>query len=224
MIMDRVAVLESGLEVFGRLSASFTHDLKNILAIINENAGLLEDLCFMLEKEGFPNLEKFRKTVGKVQVQIKRADLLIKTMNTFSHGNDDELATVSLEDHVRVLLLLTKRLQDRSGVTVEVESTEEPLELVTKPFFLHCLIWLWLESIMSSCSEENRVRISLNKDKNRIAILLTGMNSQKFSDEMRHLQNDADALKNLVQAEYAWCPDRGEFHVFLPGKMGVHTR
>ncbi len=44
---------ECGLQCFGSISASISHELKNALAIINENAGLLEDLSFMAEK-GLP--------------------------------------------------------------------------------------------------------------------------------------------------------------------------
>jgi len=41
---------ENALKFFGKMTASISHELKNVLAIINENAGLLEDLCAMAEK------------------------------------------------------------------------------------------------------------------------------------------------------------------------------
>ena len=40
----------SGLQFFGKVSASISHELKNVLAIINENAGLLEDPRAMLNR------------------------------------------------------------------------------------------------------------------------------------------------------------------------------
>jgi hypothetical protein len=36
-------VAETGLQFFGKMTASISHEIKNVLAIINENAGLLED-------------------------------------------------------------------------------------------------------------------------------------------------------------------------------------
>ena len=43
-------IAETGLQFFGRISASISHELKNVLAIINENAGLLEDLTSMADR------------------------------------------------------------------------------------------------------------------------------------------------------------------------------
>ena len=42
--MNRNRVQDGGLFFFGKMSASISHELKNVLAIINENAGLAEDL------------------------------------------------------------------------------------------------------------------------------------------------------------------------------------
>ena len=38
---------ETGLQFFGKMTASISHEIKNVLAIINENAGLLEDLALL---------------------------------------------------------------------------------------------------------------------------------------------------------------------------------
>jgi len=40
---------ETGLQFFGKMTASISHEIKNVLAIINENAGLLEDLALMAD-------------------------------------------------------------------------------------------------------------------------------------------------------------------------------
>ena len=44
---------ETGLRFFGTMSAANAHEIKNALAVINENAGLLEDLVAMVPK-GIP--------------------------------------------------------------------------------------------------------------------------------------------------------------------------
>ena len=38
------------LRYFGQVSASISHELKNVLAILNENAGLLQDYAAMAEQ------------------------------------------------------------------------------------------------------------------------------------------------------------------------------
>ncbi|MBW2430934.1 MAG: sensor histidine kinase, partial [Deltaproteobacteria bacterium] len=44
---------ETGLQFFSQISASISHEIKNVLAIINENAGLMEDFTLM-EDRGIP--------------------------------------------------------------------------------------------------------------------------------------------------------------------------
>ena len=36
----------TGLQFFGKMTASISHEIKNVMAIINESAGLLDDYCF----------------------------------------------------------------------------------------------------------------------------------------------------------------------------------
>ena len=43
-------VAETGLQFFGRIAASVAHEIKNVLAIVNENAGLLEDFTVMADR------------------------------------------------------------------------------------------------------------------------------------------------------------------------------
>ena len=50
MTPNETAPQETGLQFFGKLSASVSHDLKNVLSIINEKAGLLEDFCHMARR------------------------------------------------------------------------------------------------------------------------------------------------------------------------------
>ena len=87
----RESIGECGLHCFGAISASVSHELKNALAIINENAGLLEDLSFMAEK-GLPlepaKLKSLAASIGK---QIQRADGIIRNMNHFAHSTIDLL-------------------------------------------------------------------------------------------------------------------------------------
>ena len=50
-MVDKTRIIaETGLQFFSQISASISHELKNVLGIINENAGLLEDLTLMAER------------------------------------------------------------------------------------------------------------------------------------------------------------------------------
>ncbi|MCJ7596564.1 MAG: sensor histidine kinase, partial [Desulfobacterales bacterium] len=76
---------EAGLQFFGKISASISHEIKNVMAIITESAGLMEDLTVLAEK-GMPiDPQRLKTHAGKIMTQIRRADEIIKNMNRFSH-------------------------------------------------------------------------------------------------------------------------------------------
>jgi signal transduction histidine kinase len=79
---------EAGLQFFGKMSASISHEIKNALAIINESAGLLDDLSLRAER-GIPvEPERLKKQAGNILKQIRRADGIIQNMNKFAHSID----------------------------------------------------------------------------------------------------------------------------------------
>ena len=63
-----------GLQFFGKMTASISHEIKNTLAIMNENAGLLEDLSILAERGRPLDLERVKRIAGQVTKQIHRAD------------------------------------------------------------------------------------------------------------------------------------------------------
>ena len=50
MDLSAKAAGDEGILFFGKVSASVSHEIKNVLAIINESAGLLEDFSLMAEQ------------------------------------------------------------------------------------------------------------------------------------------------------------------------------
>ena len=87
----------AGLQFFGQISASISHELKNVLAIINENAGLLEDLALMADRGKPIDPERLIKMAATVKRQIGRADGIIKNMNRFAHSADHPVETVDVQ-------------------------------------------------------------------------------------------------------------------------------
>ena len=101
---------ETGLQFFGRISASISHEIKNVLAIVNENAGLLEDFSIMAEG-GMPlDPARLKKMASTVMNQVSRGDEIIKNMNRLAHSIDDTIATVELKEIIELFMALTVRL------------------------------------------------------------------------------------------------------------------
>ncbi|MEJ2283420.1 MAG: histidine kinase dimerization/phospho-acceptor domain-containing protein, partial [Desulfobacterales bacterium] len=82
-------IAETGLQFFGRISASVTHEIKNVLAVVGENAGLLEDLTLMADRGQPIDPARLKKMSETVKKQVARADEILKNMNRFAHTSDE---------------------------------------------------------------------------------------------------------------------------------------
>ena len=150
---------ETGLQFFGQISASISHELKNVLAIINENAGLLEDFTLMADR-GVPlDPDRLKKMAQGVKKQINRADAIISNMNRFAHSTDQPLATVDLAQTIETVLAVTARFAAMRGIRIDWQLPANPVALQTAPFHLMNLIWLCLEFSMSAAGAEKQVEL-----------------------------------------------------------------
>ncbi|MEW6747824.1 MAG: sensor histidine kinase [Planctomycetota bacterium] len=163
MIQDSESIEEAGLRFFGKMSASISHEIKNVLAIINEIGGLLEDLA-VLAGRGRPVAPDRLETVGaKLKQQVQRADRIVKTMNAFSHSVDEKSQAVDLNDIVALVLTLAGRLASMRGVTLAPGPRGQAVSVTTAPFHLMHLVWLCLSHSMDAAGESRTVTITVTK-------------------------------------------------------------
>ena len=171
-------IAETGLQFFGRISASISHEIKNVLAIVNENAGLLEDYSIMAE-EGMPlDPARLKKMASTVMNQVSRADEITKNMNRLAHTIDDTIATVELDEIIELFMALTARFAAMRAVKVELRLPASPLKITTAPFYLMNLLWLCLDFSMSASGDEKRVELVVEETENSVRIRfrrLTGL-------------------------------------------------
>ncbi|MDY6972811.1 MAG: histidine kinase dimerization/phospho-acceptor domain-containing protein [Thermodesulfobacteriota bacterium] len=155
------AVSESSLQFFGAMTASISHEINNVLAIINENAGLLEDFTLMADK-GVPiDPERLKTLAGKIMTQIRRADKIIKKMNKFAHSVDGPIKRVNLGDLIELVVALSNRFASMRGITLEVKHPPNPVIITTNVFFLENLLWLCLDLAMDVTGPDKKVTLSV---------------------------------------------------------------
>lgn len=149
----------TGLQFFGQISASISHEIKNELAIINENAGLLEDFALMADREIPIDPERLKTMAAALKKQIGRADAIINNMNRFAHSIDHSIATIDLARTVELVIALTARFAAMKGVRVDLLLPDNPVAFRTAPYFLMNLLWLCLEFSMSASGDEKWVEL-----------------------------------------------------------------
>ena len=127
------------LQFFGRVSASVSHEIKNVFAVINEKAGLLADLALMAER-GMPiDPERLKKTADSIQGQIRRGDAIVKNMNAFAHSTDEDIREVDLAEILELTVALATRMADMQQIRLSTADCE-PVALTANPFDLMRLL------------------------------------------------------------------------------------
>jgi C4-dicarboxylate-specific signal transduction histidine kinase len=150
---------ETGLKFFGKISASIFHEIKNVLSIINENAGLLEDLTLMADRGNPIDPARLKVMSATVKKQIDRADGIVKNMNRFANSISESITTVELDQTIELVIALTARLAAMRGVKVDLKLPEGPVSVAAAPFFLMNLLWLCLDFSMTVSGDEKRVEL-----------------------------------------------------------------
>ena len=166
---------ESALQFFGKMSASISHEINNVLAIINENAGLLEDVTLM-EERGVPlEPEKLKKISGKLLDQVKRANGIIQNMNRFAHSVDEKIKKVDIANTLEFMIIFSSRLSDMKRVSFTMDSGSDRIEITTNPFLLQNVIWICLDYVMNRAKSGDTVPVSVEDHDSDVLIRFSGI-------------------------------------------------
>ena len=192
-------IQDAGIRFFGSITASISHEVKNILAIINENAGLLEDLLLMHEKGGNLDTERIKNLADKIRGQVKRGDGIIKNMNRFAHSVDHLTEQVDLNELLALMVVLVQRMAFMKGVSIEPRSHLERIIITTNAFLLENLIWECLDFILNSEPCPGKITVVPNILNNGARVCFSGLtkggqlNIDEFRNRIRG--NFLDALQ-----------------------------
>ncbi len=200
------------LAFFGKVNASISHELKNILAIISEASGLLNDLTNMASKGGNLEIEMIQTCSKDIVEEIQRGFATIKQMNTFSHSVDDPLRSVELIEILNLMIDLAGFLS--FACKVKFDSPEESAPtVVTCPWRLQNLVYQALVFGFESVGPDGEIKVSLHPLKGGSArITFSGLGSKSTRtfpiDKTRQIAksinaeitmtSDSDALDILV--------------------------
>jgi C4-dicarboxylate-specific signal transduction histidine kinase len=216
MSYDGHALGEAGLQFFGKMTASISHEIKNALAIINESAGLLDDLTVLAEK-GMPiDPARIKTHAGKIMKQIQRADGIVKLMNRFAHSVDETARSVDLYDIAEFVAVLSARFASMRGVNLATPRPDKPIVVQTNPFFLEHALWLCLDFAMDKAGKGQTVVLGVDQEEKRARVHFTGLGVFKRSPEASFPGERERALIGALGADIELDEKKGALVLSLP--------
>ncbi|NNF97528.1 MAG: sensor histidine kinase [Halobacteria archaeon] len=219
MSPSRVPISQQELHYFGKVSASVSHELKNVLAILNENAGLLQDFAAMAEQGQPLDPDRIRRLAATMLGQIDRGDVIIKRMNRFAHSADEDRATVDLDELVTMVVELFGRTAANRGVTVEVKTAVTTINIKTDPFALETLLGSLLYRITEAVPDIGTLNLELGTQADDNLIRLPGL--AEHADMVTRIleSNDIKALLATLNGSAGFNQKNGELVITLPGAI-----
>lgn len=158
------------LTFFGTITASISHELNNVLSIINEYCGLLDDLLAANDKGPPIENDRIKKIAFNIANQIKREQNIIKLLNRFSHRIDNPLVQFNLNELVADISQLSQRFASLKKIDLSIDIAKEPINLTNNPFSVQHIIFLCLKLAMDWPLNIDSINVILETTESRAVI------------------------------------------------------
>ena len=205
---------EREIAFFGKINAGISHELKNVLAIIRESSGLMEDIMSISPEAVVSYQDKFRTSLGKIKDQIKRGVELTDRLNKFAHSTDKAITKIDLHKTIEQFVGLSQRFARLKNVTLDTDPPEpsvQPVIIETHLVQLQMALFTAIECCLNAMSSGGIINLFLGKRKeaNAVHILCKGdlPGKPEFGDNLSELeiwpslQELAAALKGSVEID-----------------------
>lgn len=172
------SVCATGLLFFSKTNRLISHDLKNILAIISETSGLMNELLEMRESGADLPPGKIRALSNSIIKEVARANDLTRCMNSFAHTVDILLAETDVVQTVTLAIAISRLDADLQPIRFPI-TANKPCPVYTSPLFLQNLVYNTLKQSLGNSDAgappETKIPIILDDDGRSIHIVFSGL-------------------------------------------------
>lgn len=204
---DWQAVARAEMRFFGAVSAAISHEINNRFAVINEKAGLLQDLSVMMTRGKEVDPARLEVQSTKIIEQVRQAKEIVRNFNRFAHSVDMETAEVELGELLGFVAALYARKAASAEVTLSVSAPSEPVRLTTDPFVLQALIGRAIDIALSKAAGDRAVNLAVETAEGSINVRLEGLGGVTEPIDFSAAGEDLSALLASLGARFAAAPD-----------------
>ncbi len=180
----KVAAGSESLRFFGAVGASLSHEINNVLAIINELSGLMGDFLVAAESGRPLDQERLKNSVERIAKQVGRGKGYIKALNQFSHAMDNPRASLDSRESFEQIVSVCQRFYTLKKVSLDSTLPDSPLVLEGSPFDLQHLIYRCLDAALQASGSGQCIEIRLQPDSDGARIVLTGQDACEITEEV----------------------------------------
>lgn len=176
------SVSKEGFRFFGEMSASVSHEIRNKLAVINEKAGLVQDIAAAMKSGRSIDPDRLEVQAGKIIDQIRQANRIVGALGRLGHSVDAAQTRIDLTKLVGLVAELYGRKASQAEITIDTKGLADGVSVITHPFLL--------EDLIGACIDAALPRV----DGSRILEIASEPSGDGAIVRFRHLEgvNDSD--------------------------------
>jgi len=187
---------ERELAFFGTIAASMSHELANVVSTLDQGVGLLKDMIESAERGHPANVERLRMLHTRLSRQTERGSGLIQALNRFSHSADDRHMSFELNALLKTLVAVSHRFADLKEVNMEVNYSEDPIQICSDPYALQHAVFLGLERALEAAEANDTIELVIHACADAAQVLIKGPAGTKAQE----CEPRMDLLKAIVSS------------------------
>ncbi|SFM63658.1 HAMP domain-containing histidine kinase [Thermodesulforhabdus norvegica] len=142
----------------GKVTAGATHELRNVLAIIGESAGLVEDIIRLRGPDG-----RIESKLALVKEQIARGQLILGALNRYAHSADHPVETLDLKQSIEDMIVLSRRFLRQKNIDCLIDRADQVV-VRTCPVKWNMIHFALLMSYADDLPSGTVIRIACNRE------------------------------------------------------------
>lgn len=136
------------LQFFGKITANVTHELNNVLGLVDQTTGLVDDLI-AAGKVGDPEVAaKLARLAERLHSHCRRGVEWVKRLNTFAHTVDEPHRQFDLKEVVENLTALCRRVAAMHKLELSWADSAESVPFMGNPFLVQSAVFQMLLAAM----------------------------------------------------------------------------
>jgi signal transduction histidine kinase len=175
---------EECLRFFGEMSATVSHEIRNKLAVINEKAGLIQDIASVM-KSGRPvDPDRLEVQAGKIIDQIRQANATVRALNRLAHSVDELLASVDLVELVGLVTELSQRKAAVAEVTIAATGPTAGVSVTSNPILLENLVSVCIDVAIARVDAARALEITVEPGAQGAVVRFRRLSDLANTDEL----------------------------------------
>ena len=179
-----------------QVTAGTTHEIRNILAIVKESAGLIEDLIDAFNRRGSLDQDKLTRSLGRIDAQVARGTELLSNLNRFAHSLDPVEDPIDVTRELQQVVSLCEFRARRRRHVLQVHPGRRNLTVAVDPFRFQMSLFAGVGCCLEQLPEGSTVSISADRRDDRLTVEFAG---QGGDEAMLPAPNEARGWSPLVE-------------------------